>query len=94
MLLARTDQGGLDGGRRGIWHLRVGKNADSFGGGDMKERGHLGDIRVDGRIILNSSRLGQGTEAGSFIHSTKHTKILCYGYKKKCEEFLEWLRNY
>lgn len=59
----------------------------------MKERGHLGDTRVDGRIILNSSRLGPGAEADSCSHSTQYTKILCYstepsGYKKNSKKIL------
>jgi hypothetical protein len=56
--------------------------------GNMKERGHLEDTRVDGRIILNSSRLGPAAEAGSCGHSTEPS-----GYKI-CEELLEWLSNY
>jgi len=38
---------------------------------------------------IKLSRLGPGAEAGSCGHSTEPS-----GYKKKCEEFLEWLSNY
>ena len=58
-----------------------------FWWGNMKERGHLEDTRIDGRIILNSSHLGPGEEAGSCGHNVELS-----GYKK-CEEFLELQSN-
>ena len=59
-----------------------------FWWGNVKERGHLEDTSTDGRIILNSSRLGLGAEARSCGHSTEPSSY------KKGEEFLEWLSNY